>query len=514
MLDEIDALEARLIAAIREGQKVDRKRRVAAFLGLFLVVGGLAFAATNGYEIKENYTTIVGMLAKTSAPSFADGDYVPLQSDTSGGLRVALASGASSSEIQGTTADGSTASTKPVRIAGKDDGGLVQDVRTTSTGEVIIAGNQTDGALASGGPVQTGGVDGAGNVQALAVDLIGRAIVVGTTGAGAAVTGNPVIVGGSDGSGNARSILTDTGGAVQTDIETIGGVVPAFGAGAVGATVQRVTQATDDAGVASLGVIDDWDESDRAKVNPIVGQAGVTGGSGVVGAATQRVVLATDVGLPAGTSNIGDVDVLTMPADATELPAAGALSDALANPTTPMIGSASLAWDGTQWLRDRGDATSGLYVQAHSPRLKTFRATFNVAAGAAGTAVEVLGPTSGSSEILEIYLTKPSAAVTLTINKRSAASTGGTAGTAPTLVPNDATFAAATSVVKIFTGDPTEGTLVGEVFRRTFATTDDVAITYGTGIDGPFTLNAAAQALTIETSAAATIVGHVVFLER
>src|SRR5262245_49825604 len=32
----------------------------------------------------------------------------------------------------------------------------------------------------------------------------------------------------------------------------------------------------------SLAVLDDWDESDRAKVNLIVGQAGVQGGSGGV----------------------------------------------------------------------------------------------------------------------------------------------------------------------------------------------------------------------------------------
>jgi hypothetical protein len=43
-----------------------------------------------------------------------------------------------------------------------------------------------------------------------------------------------------------------------------------------------------------LNVMDDWDESDRAKVNIIAGQAGVTGGSGAADAATQRVALATD----------------------------------------------------------------------------------------------------------------------------------------------------------------------------------------------------------------------------
>lgn len=81
----------------------------------------------------------------------------------------------------------------------------------------------------------------------------------------------------------------------------------AAGAGAVGATVQRTTLASDDPAVVALQIMDDWDESDRAKVNPIVGQAGVAGGSGTVGATTQRVTLATDVALPAGTNLLGRV---------------------------------------------------------------------------------------------------------------------------------------------------------------------------------------------------------------
>lgn len=44
------------------------------------------------------------------------------------------------------------------------------------------------------------------------------------------------------------------------------------------------------AAATSLAIMDDWDESDRAKVNPIVGQAGVQGGAGVVTALTQRIV--------------------------------------------------------------------------------------------------------------------------------------------------------------------------------------------------------------------------------
>ena len=99
----------------------------------------------------------------------------------------------------------------------------------------------------------------------------------------------------------------------NVDVLTINAVAPAFGTGAFGATVLRITQSTDDAAVVSLAILDDWDESDRAKVNLIVGQAGIAAGTGTDGATVPRVSLATNVALPAGTNNIGDVDVLTVP---------------------------------------------------------------------------------------------------------------------------------------------------------------------------------------------------------
>jgi hypothetical protein len=75
----------------------------------------------------------------------------------------------------------------------------------------------------------------------------------------------------------------------------------AAGSGANGVTVQRVTVATDDTVATDLTAIktateimDDWDESDRCKSNPIVGQAGVAAGSGANGATVQRVTVATD----------------------------------------------------------------------------------------------------------------------------------------------------------------------------------------------------------------------------
>ena len=97
-----------------------------------------------------------------------------------------------------------------------------------------------------------------------------------------------------------------------------------------------VTIASDDtltsAVKTAVEVMDDWDESDRAKVNPIVGQAGIASGTGVDGATVPRVTLATDVALPAGTNaigklaantgvDIGDVDVTSLPVGNTNMAA-------------------------------------------------------------------------------------------------------------------------------------------------------------------------------------------------
>lgn len=77
-------------------------------------------------------------------------------------------------------------------------------------------------------------------------------------------------------------------------------------------TSGAITETNSAAIAASLSVLDDWDETNRAAVNIIAGQVGVAGGTGTDGATVQRVTLATDVGLPAGTSNIGDVDIASV----------------------------------------------------------------------------------------------------------------------------------------------------------------------------------------------------------
>jgi hypothetical protein len=125
----------------------------------------------------------------------------------------------------------------------------------------------------------------------------------------------------------------------------------------------------------SLAIVDDWDESDRCKTNPIVGQAGVQGASGTVSANTQRVVLATDVALPAGTNNIGDVDVLTVPAPLSTTAngsAATALRVTVANDSTGQIAVASLPAS-TNTLEVVGDVAAGVTV-AGNPVMGGFRA--------------------------------------------------------------------------------------------------------------------------------------------
>jgi hypothetical protein len=153
----------------------------------------------------------------------------------------------------------------------------------------------------------------------------------------AAASGNPVPAGGRYDStprsledGDRGEIALDTAGqqyvvdtAVKTAVEImddwdesdrakvnpiVGQAGVAAGAGAVGATVQRTTLASDDPAVTALQVIDDWDESDRAKVNIVAGQAGITAGAGAVGASTPRVTLASD---DPGVALLGTIDADT-----------------------------------------------------------------------------------------------------------------------------------------------------------------------------------------------------------
>lgn len=105
------------------------------------------------------------------------------------------------------------------------------------------------------------------------------------------------------------------------DVDVLSVPSDPFGANADASSATGSISAKLRAAATALEIIDDWDESDRAKVNLIVGQAGVAAGAGAVGPTVQRVTLASDD--PAVTAlqlldniiagNEAQVDVLTLP---------------------------------------------------------------------------------------------------------------------------------------------------------------------------------------------------------
>jgi hypothetical protein len=136
------------------------------------------------------------------------------------------------------------------------------------------------------------------------------------------------------------------------------------GAGAVAAGVQRVTLASDDPGVASLSVMDDWDESDRAKVNIIVGQAGVAAGSGTNGATVPRVTIATDDQTASHINNalVGEYETVAASQTAQVLGATGGTGDWIAGvlviPATTSPGNVLLLDNATSITIFTGGASS------------------------------------------------------------------------------------------------------------------------------------------------------------
>lgn len=120
---------------------------------------------------------------------------------------------------------------------------------------------------------------------------------------------------------------------------------------------------------ASLSVLDDWDETDRAKVNPIVGQAGVQAGAGAASANTQRVTVATDdvvkmagtvvTTLPAGDNTVGRVKITdgTDVADVLDLSNSNPLVVAVVDDNGNQVTSFGGGSGGVQYTEGDTDAT-------------------------------------------------------------------------------------------------------------------------------------------------------------
>lgn len=252
-------------------------------------------------------TTGAAIPAKGLAVSGTDGTNARvLKTDAAGELQVDVLS------MPTTTVTGTVAVSGTVTV---DGSGVTQPISHAALTELAAAIDtevQVDvvsSALPSGASTlaeqqtQTGHLATiAGDTTDIetAVELLDDAVA--TT--GSAIPAKGFAVAGTDGT-NARILKTDAGGELQVDV--LSSALPSGAATLAEQQSQTTHLATIAGNTAPLSVLNDWDEGDRAKVNPIVGQAGVQGGSGSVSATTQRVVLATDVALPTGTNAIGRV---------------------------------------------------------------------------------------------------------------------------------------------------------------------------------------------------------------
>jgi len=161
---------------------------------------------------------------------------------------------------------------------------IIQGEYTPPAGDTQITNIQTD---------ITGRLIVAGGSDANIVEIGGNAI---GSDAGASTAGTLRTVTASDSPEvTALQIIDDWDEGDRAKVNVIVGQAGiTAGVGAVAANTPRVTHASDDPVTTSVQIMDDWDESDRAKVNLIAAQAGITGGNGAVAANTPRVTHASD----------------------------------------------------------------------------------------------------------------------------------------------------------------------------------------------------------------------------
>lgn len=100
-------------------------------------------------------------------------------------------------QVEGRAADGIAVAGNPVRIAGKDAGGLTQDIATDAAGElqvdVLTLPSVTIGTFPDNEPFNLGQVGGTATVSGGVTGSLG---VGGNTAHDAVIAGNPVLVGG------------------------------------------------------------------------------------------------------------------------------------------------------------------------------------------------------------------------------------------------------------------------------------------------------------------------------
>ena len=157
---------------------------------------------------------------------------------------------------------------------------------------------------------------------------------------------------------------------------------------------------------------------------------------------------------------------------------------------------------------------SVLSVTERSPfrRFPTYRADIGVVAGGAGYAAEIIVPSKTAVFVTQVFFAKPSVAVTMRLIKASTNSTGGTSTNA-TIVRMDEEARGSRATVRLFTGAPTAGTALGDVFELAVGTGDIVWEEFGNREGQYLKLHGPREALGVNVSGAATIVGYIEWIE-
>lgn len=260
-------------------------------------------------------------------------EFTPLQVDTNGRLKVEAFSGETLPvSLTSTTITGSVAVTNAGTFATQIDGAALTAL------QLIDNPVATDGSAAVTGLFQVGGTDGT-NAQILSTDTSGQLKVVGAGAANVATTGNPVLIAGTDGT-NTRMIRTSTNGSpvidsitnaitVNSHAVTNAGTFATQESGALLTSSQLIDDAvtTTASAITTKGIAASGTDGTNARIlkTDTSGELQVDvlsmptttvqatnldvqiGGS-------DSLTIGTLPSIPAGSNNIGDVDVLSIAA--------------------------------------------------------------------------------------------------------------------------------------------------------------------------------------------------------
>lgn len=114
-----------------------------------------------------------GAKGTASAPTYSEGNAVPLSTDLAGNLRVTPTPTVGATTAADNLANPSTG-VQTIALASVYDGSTWDRLRGDSTGGAYVQGASADGAAVAGNPVRVAGKDGSGNTQDVLTDTSGN----------------------------------------------------------------------------------------------------------------------------------------------------------------------------------------------------------------------------------------------------------------------------------------------------------------------------------------------------